>query len=72
MILKKGARISTMLMSIITTAKSNNLNVYPYLKHLMEQIFKMKNKTSSGNPISEESLNSLLPWNETIKEQFKN
>ena len=53
-----GAESSSILYSIIETAKENNLNPFQYLKYLFE---KMPDAKTSD-------LESLLPWSETLPE----
>ena len=47
-----GAETSTMLYSMIETAKANGLMPFDYINHCLEQLAK-----------SPQDLESLLPWN---------
>jgi transposase len=59
-----GAKASAVIYSIVGTAKLNGLNPYHYLKYLMEQL--------PNTPItSDESLDHLLPWSETLPEECR-
>jgi transposase len=51
-----GAESSSILYSIVETAKANNLNPFQYIKYLLEML---PNITTSN-------LESLLPWSETL------
>ena len=57
----KGARASSVIYSIVETAKENNLKPFEYLKHVFET---MPN-------IPQEAYSSLLPWSDTLPESCK-
>jgi hypothetical protein len=57
----KGAKASSIIYSIIETAKMNKLKPFEYLKHIFET---MPN-------IAPEMYASLLPWSETLPENCK-
>jgi transposase len=57
----KGAKASSIIYSIIETAKMNRLKPFEYLKHIFET---MPNTTP-------EKYCSLLPWSETLPENCK-
>jgi hypothetical protein len=57
----KGAKASSVIYSIIRTAKINNLKPFEYLKYIFEV---MPN-------ISPDLYDSLLPWSETIPAHCK-
>jgi transposase len=57
----QGAEASSVIFSIIETAKENHLNVYRYLKYLFEQL---PNATSSD-------LDRLLPWSDALPSDVK-
>ncbi len=61
----KGANASATVYSIIETAKVNKLNVFKYLRYLLQEIPNMDFKNKS------EILDQLLPWNENIKKICK-
>ena len=58
-----GARSSAVLYSLVETAKENGLNPFPYLTYLFEQLPNINCKDP-------QQLDRLLPWAETIQEQF--
>ena len=58
----KGADASALFMSVIETAKRNGLNVFGYLSYLMLVL------PSWGKTPSEEQLDSIMPWSETLPE----
>ena len=68
---EKGARASTILMSIITTAKTNGLDTYKYLAYLMDELYKLDLYSSQLTIEQLEKMNHLLPWKEEIKSMFK-
>ena len=57
-----GADASALFMSVIETAKRNGLNVFGYLSYLMLVL------PSWGKTPSEEQLDSIMPWSETLPE----
>ena len=60
----KGAEASAVLYSIAETAKRNGVNIYYYLRYLLQELPK--------NPApDDEYLENFLPWNESVKEKVK-
>lgn len=58
-----GAHANTVYLSIIAMAKAYDLNIYGYLKFLLEH---------RPNPeMSDEELDQLAPWNEAVQELCK-
>ena len=58
----KGAESSAVIYSIVESAKANGLNIYEYLKYLLEQL--------PSSKMSYEDLEELTPWNEDIVNRF--
>jgi len=58
----KGAKASAAIYSIIETAKANGLNIYSYLKFLLERL---PNSDWMNHP---EELEALMPWNEQVQQ----
>ena len=56
-----GAESSSILYSIVETAKENHLNPYQYIKYLLE----MLPNTTTGR------LDALLPWSESLPDQCR-
>ena len=55
-----GAKSSTIIYSIVETAKANNLKPYDYVQYLLEEILKhMDDRDCSF-------LENLLPWSEKL------
>jgi transposase len=52
----KGARASSIIYSLVETAKENKLNPYTYLNHLFERLPNLESRDA-------ETLDQLLPWN---------
>ena len=55
-----GANASAIVMSLIETAKANNLNIYQYLYTLLLYMPDYKNEPAG--------MEQLLPWSEFMKE----
>lgn len=62
---EKGAEASAAAMTIIETAKRNNLDVYGYLLYLLTTL------PALGKNPSEESLIGLLPWSDSLPDYCK-
>ena len=60
-----GAQASGILYSIAETTKANGLKPYEYFKYLLEQLL------AHENDMSDELIDNLLPWSETIPEKIK-
>ncbi len=58
----EGADTSALIYSIVETAKTNSVNIYHYLKYLLE-------KTPSDK-MTDEELESLSPWNQDVKDEI--
>ena len=56
-----GARASSTVLSLIETAKANNLNVYQYLYTLLLYMPDYKNELAG--------IEQLMPWSDFIKEK---
>ncbi|MFH5882656.1 transposase domain-containing protein, partial [Liberiplasma polymorphum] len=57
-----GAYASSVLYSIVQTAILNNINPYKYIAHVLHILANTK--------INELDLNTLTPYNETIRQKF--
>ena len=62
----KGADASARCYSIIESANLNDLNVFGYLSYLLTELPKL------GEDPSDEQLDDLLPWSETLPDYCKN
>ena len=60
----EGAAANALYLTIVEMAKAYDLNLYEYLKYLLEQ--------RPSKDISDDKLAKLAPWNETIQELCKN
>ena len=58
---EKGAEASAMVFTIIECAKLNNLDVFKYLKYLLETLPKF------GYAPTDEQIKSVLPWVECVQ-----
>ena len=61
----KGADASARCYSIIESANLNGLNVFGYLSYLLTELPKL------GTEPSDEQLDSLLPWSDTLPDYCK-
>ena len=57
----EGAVASSMVYSIVAMAKANGVNVYHYLRFLLEH--------HPNKQMADEELESLAPWNEAVKSE---
>ena len=62
---QKGAKASATVYSLVETAKANNLNVFKYLRYLLQ---KMPSLDFKNHP---ELLGDLLPWAEEPQKTCK-
>lgn len=58
-----GAESSAVAYSIVETAKANDVNVYHYIHFLLQNI--------PGHDLTDEYLESLSPWNESVKTEIQ-
>lgn len=61
----RGAEASAVIYSITETARANGLNVYYYMKYLLEQIISLADE--NGN-VEQSKLKPLMPWTRTLPE----
>ena len=59
----RGAQASAVIYSITETARANGLNVYYYIKYLLEQLVSLMDE--HGN-IEQSDLEPLMPWSKTL------
>ncbi|MGN6713917.1 IS66 family transposase [Anaerocolumna jejuensis] len=59
-----GAAANLLYLTIVEMAKAYGLNLYEYLKFLLEH--------RPSNKMSDSELAPLTPWNETVQKLFKN
>lgn len=59
----RGAQASAVIYSITETARANNLNVYYYIRYLLAELIKRKDK--DGN-IDEAMLEPIMPWSKEL------
>ena len=59
----RGAQASAIIYSITETARANGLNVYYYIKHLLEQLAELID--DQGN-IEQSELEPLMPWSKAL------
>lgn len=60
-----GAQASTVIYSLVETAKANNLKIYEYLMHLLTEIPKHMEAACL------DFLEDLLPWSENLPEECR-
>ncbi|HDI6354039.1 TPA: transposase, partial [Escherichia coli] len=56
----RGAKASSIIYSVIETAKENGLNPFKYLMYVFEQLPQL------SDPKNPEALDSLLPWSPSL------
>lgn len=61
-----GAKANAIMYSIIESAKVNNLNIYKYIKYLLEQLPQLENITD------EKALEKYLPWSTELPTEILN
>ena len=59
----KGARASSIIYSLVETAKLNNLNIYAYLETVLLYMPDYKNEP--------EGIEELMPWSDTIQQRCR-
>ena len=59
----RGAQASAMIYSITETARANGLNVYYYVKHLLEGLLEI---VLADGSIDEKELEQLMPWSKEL------
>ena len=62
----RGAQASAVIYSITETARANSLNVYYYIRYLLTELMKRKDK--DGN-IDEAMLESIMPWSKELPDE---
>ncbi len=60
-----GAEASAIAYSIMATAKINNLNIYPYLKHILEVL------SSTPDSKLNDVIPTLFPWRDEMQAAFR-
>ena len=61
---EQGAEASSVLYSIVETAKANQLRVFDYLEYTLDQLVKHADDTDRT------FLQDLLPWSDYVQEHF--
>ena len=59
----KGARASSIIYSLVETAKLNNLNIYAYLETVLLYMPDYKNEP--------EGIEELMPWSDMIQQRCR-
>ena len=59
----RGAQASAIIYSITETARVNHLNVYYYIRYLLMELLKLKDKNGI---IDETNLEPLMPWSKEL------
>ena len=62
-----GAKASAVIYSLVETAKASSLNPYYYFEHLLTELPKLKEFTSSEE--EQKAMERLLPWSKDLPEQ---
>lgn len=64
---ERGARASCILYSIVETAKYNHLDVYKYIKYVIDECRGMH----KGDQLDAQKVQKLLPWSDSIPDEIK-
>lgn len=59
----RGAQASAITYSITETARANGLNVYYYIKYILEQLVTLMDQQGK---IEQSQLDSIMPWSKTL------
>lgn len=59
----RGAQASAMIYSITETARANNLNVYYYIKYLLDEL---PERMGKNGDIEKSKLKPLMPWSKEL------
>lgn len=62
----RGAQASAIIYSITETARVNHLNVYYYIRYLLMELLKLKDK---NGVIDETNLEPLMPWSKELPDE---
>ena len=62
----EGAKANAVIYSLIESAKANNINVYKYIKYLLDSLPQLDNITN------ENELSKYLPWSKELPEEILN
>ena len=62
----EGAKANAVIYSLIESAKVNNINVYKYIKYLLDSLPQIENITK------ENELSKYLPWSKELPEEILN
>lgn len=62
----RGAQASAVIYSLTETTRVNNLNVYYYLKYLLEELIILKATADENGNIEQSLLEPLMPWSTTL------
>lgn len=54
----QGAQASAMVYTMVEMARAHKLNIYKYLKYLLEKL--------PGTKLKDKELDKLCPWNEEV------
>ena len=62
----EGAKANAVIYSLVESAKANNLNVYKYIKYLLDQLPQIENITD------ENEYRKYVPWSKELPEEILN
>ena len=62
----EGAKANAIYYSLIESAKANNLNIYKYIKYLLDELSKLEGEQT------EETIEKFLPWSKKLPEEILN
>ena len=62
----EGAKANAIYYSLIESAKANNLNIYKYIKYLLDELPQLEGEQS------EDAIEKYLPWSKELPEEILN
>lgn len=62
----EGAKANAIYYSLIESAKANNLNIYKYIKYLLDELPQLEGEQT------EEAIEKYLPWSKELPEEILN
>ena len=62
----EGAKANAIYYSLIESAKANNLNIYKYIKYLLDELPQLEGEQT------EDAIEKYLPWSKELPEEILN
>jgi len=62
----EGAKANAVYYSLIESAKANNLNIYKYIKYLLDELPQLEGEQT------EDDIEKYLPWSKKLPDEILN